>query len=700
MNGEEETSLVPIPERLKARLEVWKKLRETREVADMYLERGFQIPWIGRWVGWERPFTPINQAGMSSPATAEEAATLREELKELLELGVVEEVRRGGRLPFISPYQARPKKGGGGLRAILDAMKLNQLLDPPPRFRMETLDTALPLIQRGSWLCKVDISKAYYHVGLDKRSMKVTAFQCEGKTYMYRGLPMGLSWSPYVFTRVVNSVIHVLRTKGFGVREMDGGKSMSIYLDPSADPLVLVVFVDDVLVISDTEGQARREVQVVIAVLRLYGFKVNDKKCVVTPTHIITFLGFDVDSARMMLKVTEEKRKNILAEVRSVIRKGKVKSLKELARIIGLCISIRPVVKEASLYLYQMQKWRDALLGPVSSTTSRWQMRGRWNRSLEVQEARVPQEVMMEMKWWEERLVRGPVEISFTRQDSSFMVTSDASEWGWGATLHKKMKGQWELMATASEPWGKMAASSISPLELQAGVNAISLWRKMVERAERTRVRWRSDNMSVVCGVRAWRTMRPEMHSRLCVLHRLVQEMKVELEMEHIPGVENGEADQLSRRGLMRAVGLTSYWTMNPITFTWLCTKLNFVPTVQALVRAPENVLVERGWTEEETWVREWAGEKVMAYPGIGKPLLRFLAFLRATRRTAMLIMPLWTSQIGWCLMKKMEVAPGVVLRDREDRPLHLLIQGRMGKGWKPWWNLYATVVSGHPRKK
>ena len=44
--------------------------------------------------------------------------------------------------------------------------------------------------------CVIDISDAYYHVSIHKKSRKYTRFILDGDVYEYLGLPMGLTCSP------------------------------------------------------------------------------------------------------------------------------------------------------------------------------------------------------------------------------------------------------------------------------------------------------------------------------------------------------------------------------------------------------------------------------------------------------------------------------------------------------------------------
>ena len=62
--------------------------------------------------------------------------------------------------------------------------------------------------------CVIDISDAYYHVSIHKKSRKYTRFILDGDVYEYLGLPMGLTCSPRIFTKVSKAVADVLWKRG------------------------------------------------------------------------------------------------------------------------------------------------------------------------------------------------------------------------------------------------------------------------------------------------------------------------------------------------------------------------------------------------------------------------------------------------------------------------------------------------------
>ena len=84
-------------------------------------------------------------------------------------------------------------------------------------------------LQLGMFGAVIDISDAYYHISVHKKARRYTCFIVDGVIYEYLGrhiidliiidfiilgLPMGLTCSPRVFTRVSKFFCDWLRKKG------------------------------------------------------------------------------------------------------------------------------------------------------------------------------------------------------------------------------------------------------------------------------------------------------------------------------------------------------------------------------------------------------------------------------------------------------------------------------------------------------
>ena len=71
-----------------------------------------------------------------------------------------------------------------------------------------------------------------------------------------------------------------------------------------------------------------------LTLLRLLGFMINWEKSHLTPTQVITYLGFLIDLTNMTLTLPEEKVQRIISDCQAAALRGEV-SVRELSKLIG-----------------------------------------------------------------------------------------------------------------------------------------------------------------------------------------------------------------------------------------------------------------------------------------------------------------------------------------------------------------------------
>ena len=79
---------------------------------------------------------------------------------------------------------------------------------------METLKVILQDLRSHDWAVSIDLKDAYLHVPVHPQSRRLLGFKFLGKAYTYKVLPFGLKDSPWVFSRIVATVIGHLRLQG------------------------------------------------------------------------------------------------------------------------------------------------------------------------------------------------------------------------------------------------------------------------------------------------------------------------------------------------------------------------------------------------------------------------------------------------------------------------------------------------------
>ena len=135
---------------------------------------------------------------------------------------------------------------------------------------METLDTVHLALRKNDWVTSLDLKDAYFHVPIHPRSRRYLRFHFLGKTYQFRALCFGLATAPYVFTRLVKSVVKFCRRR-LGLR-------LHTYLDVWLQP-------------SQGRSAALLNLQRLLKLVIQLGFVPNLEKSDLVPSQTFVFLG-------------------------------------------------------------------------------------------------------------------------------------------------------------------------------------------------------------------------------------------------------------------------------------------------------------------------------------------------------------------------------------------------------------------------
>ena len=183
----------------------------------------------------------------------------------------------------LSPICVIPKKTGD-LRVILNLKKINVFISVQ-HFRMERLNVILPNLRLQDWAVSIDLKDAYLHVPVHPQSRRLLGFKFLDKTYVYKVLPFGLKDSPWVFSRIVATVIAHLRLQG-----------IRIYY-----------YMDDWLLVAESQSLLQSHLQATLQLAQRLGFIVNLKKSVLTPQRMPVYLGASLDIPRLIARPVERR---------------------------------------------------------------------------------------------------------------------------------------------------------------------------------------------------------------------------------------------------------------------------------------------------------------------------------------------------------------------------------------------------------
>ena len=237
-------------------------------------------PWVVTVLrdGYRVPFTdsppPLSLTPVSFPtyrAGSPRAQALRQEVEVMLAKRALEIARDPG--PGFYSRLFLVEKASGGWRPMIDLSHLNEFVQLTP-FKMETVAIVLLSVREGDFLASLDLKDSYFQIPIHPSSRKLLRFTSEGTVYQFRALCFGLSTAPQVFTRVFAAVSAWAHSNG----------------------IRLLHYLDDWLVLSSSEREAKQAVQSHLSLCRTLGIVINEKKSDPVPSQTAKYLGMTIDT--------------------------------------------------------------------------------------------------------------------------------------------------------------------------------------------------------------------------------------------------------------------------------------------------------------------------------------------------------------------------------------------------------------------
>ena len=199
--------------------------------------------------------------GRLYPLSQREQEALRDFLDKQLATGVIQ--------PSSSPYGAPvlfvPKKDGR-LRLCVDFRGLNKITKKD-RYPLPLISDLLDAPRKAKYYTKLDLAHAYHLVRIAEGDEWKTAFRTRWGSFEWKVIPEGLTNAPAAFQRFINHIF--------------------------ADmvDICVIVYIDDILIYSDTEEEHDEQVREVLRRLRKYRLFCNGKKCFWKVT-TVEYLGY------------------------------------------------------------------------------------------------------------------------------------------------------------------------------------------------------------------------------------------------------------------------------------------------------------------------------------------------------------------------------------------------------------------------
>lgn len=499
------------------------------------------------------------------------------------------------------------EKSGGGHRLIVDLSPLNTRIQYV-HFQMEGLDQALDLLQEGDFMSKTDLSQAYYSLPMDPAMQPLLAFQWGTEYYMFTRMCFGLCLAPRVFTKVLKPVVKWIRRQGAR----------------------LIAYLDDLWLTHHSQQTCNHLTQLLRVKLHELGFIVNRDKSTTQAVQSLEFLGMTLCSKSMTVAIPQTKRDKIGKLIREIRRRG-LASTRAMASLIGKLEALRPAFQMAPLYLRELQRWQiinheNNVLAPLSN-----------------HKRQLPLSVLEALRFWEKLLPHiHPREIIVYR-GQILRVTSDASLSGWGAVVDNlAIHGSWS-------PQEKRR--SINELELLAIERALT---SFPQRLQSRNVLLLGDNTTSLSYIYKMGGTKSATMTNIAIrIWEFVLNQNINLEVEHIRGICNTQADLLSRLGDRSE---TTEWRLNTRVFQYL--NHMWGPLLRDLFASPTNTQLPNfiSWKENHTQMNafhyQWKSGDY-AFPPfslVGKVLNK----VRADQCQILLIAPRWEAQSWYPLLQSM----------------------------------------------
>lgn len=212
--------------------------------------------------------------------------------------------------PFVpwtrtSPLMTRPKKQSSDRRVIVDlsfpagedvnsGIDITSILGKNTKYSLPSIADLISILQQlgpKAYIWKADLARAYRQLRLDPLDIPLMGFIFNESYYLDLCPPFGCRSSSAACQRVSNAVIYILAQAGF---------QALAYLDDYAGAHLSL-------------EQANSAYHHFLRVTNSLGLNLAENKCV-PPTQVIEWLGYEVNTINMSVRIPQEKLDQVLQE--------------------------------------------------------------------------------------------------------------------------------------------------------------------------------------------------------------------------------------------------------------------------------------------------------------------------------------------------------------------------------------------------
>ncbi len=214
---------------------------------------------------------------------------------------------------FVAPLVLAKKPHNRGWRLCIDFRKLNQVTKSTPN-NLPKIDVLLQQLAGKSIYSALDFSSGYWQLPVEESSRKFLGVRGpDGEIYTCKRMPFGLKNAPSAFQKLMNWMFR---------KEIADG--------------IVLVYLDDIVVMSNNFEEHRKHLRRVFAILQQHGAALREDKCVFG-ARTIKYLGFIVSSDGV--RADAEK-------VETLRRWPMPRTKREIQSLLGVCNLYRRFIKD------------------------------------------------------------------------------------------------------------------------------------------------------------------------------------------------------------------------------------------------------------------------------------------------------------------------------------------------------------------
>ena len=554
-----------------------------------------------------------------------------------------------------TPTTFREKKDSGKIRLITDLRDLNRC-HTVPKHRAETWSTLKNLLheEEHAWGITLDLQSFFHHLRVHPSIQRWMRLRVAGKAYQIVALPFGWALSPWWANKLSKPIRKKLNQLGI----------------PHA------WYVDDVLILGKTPEETVERARQCVQIMTQCGIRVNASKSMMTPSQQVTYLGHVIDLQTSVISPTKEKMRLTPTLVRHQMKGTKFQP----RALAGLAGHLLDAAKSNSrLHGLPAQLMKHAAKGVhFNKQIFGWNKHRCWNTT--VQKPPSLSSLLRDI----ENAVKEPTPIVFRAQNpEKFLLQTDASDQGWGATLQTRGKE----VATCAEPWTATEKNThITTREALASAKAIQYLHHLLPNG--CELQLHSDSTPTTWCWRKGSTVRALNQPISASLVKLHQK-HIFVQADHLQGTKNKRADWLSRN-----VDPKNY-ALKPAYFREICQKLQVWPDVDLFANS-RNAKCGKyaSWRTDprslgNAWDLQW--DKWTAWINPPWELIpRVLQKIKTDKARALICLPKWESQPWWRVLQPMMRGKQLLLKGRA------IFQDPTGQNLPPpAWETLCTMVQG-----